>query len=715
MQIQLNDARPGMVLQNEVAFPGGKFVLKKGQKLTQEIINAFGKNGINSIDIESLLSLAPSIPSITVKISTDNFSASLVVEPKGDPEEILTLEILLSHLNEAGVISGINENVLKVVVGQWQIKKSRYEISIVASGKTAEPGKEGALNMLVKSISSQSDLEKIRSFKYFWQMVDVIPHYQKVIPGTIIGEKVLAMPPMPGFNVRGEPVLTNEIVKAICKLDSGVVFSKDNNQVLSTVTGYAFSIGELTGVVEVNFNGSVEIIPSSDKMSATMVVHAPGEGGNMPSNREIQMLFVTNKISFGLLSELFQRTLSEFAQGIYPKEPLVIAEGIPPQNGVNGVMNFLFNTETSLKPKENPDGSVDYKNVDIINSVVKGAKLVNLIPPTKGTPGKTITSESVKCIEGAPAKLPIGINTEVDPADPAQLISSIDGVVRFTGNAVDVNEGFIVRGDVDFNTGHINYGKSVIVTGDVKGGFNVDCGSDLQIGGVIEDCRITVGGNVLCKHGLVGQGKGLVEANGDINLGFMKNQTVKSKKNVNVAREALNSSIFARKKILIHGNPLSAAGGKLFARDAIVLYTVGNHSGIRTTLEVGTDYIMVEELEKNEAVLIELSANYAKLVESHSKYNKIITIKGRLSTQERSLMDKLVESMAKYKQQMSAIEERKKLIQKKMFFFDIAYIKIERAALPGTLFKFGERQHLVKDELIGPKTIRLIDHEIRIL
>jgi uncharacterized protein (DUF342 family) len=546
-------------------------------------------------------------------------------------------------------------------------------------------------------------------------MEDVVPHYEKVIPGTIIGEKVLAMPPMPGFNVKGEPVLTNEIVKCICKLDSGVVFSKDNNQVLSTVTGYAFSIGELTGVVDVNFNGSVEIIPSSDKMLATMVVHAPGEGGNMPSNRDIQMLFVTNKISFGLLSELFQRTLSQFAQGIYPKEPLVIAEGIFPQNGVNGVMEFLFNTETSLKPKENPDGSVDYKNVDIINSVIKGAKLVKLIPPTKGIPGKTITGESVKCIEGAPAKLPVGINTEVDPADPAQLISSIDGVVRFTGNAVDVNEGFVVKGDVDFNTGHINYGKSVIVTGDVKGGFNVDCGGDLQIGGVIEDSRIIVGGNVLCKHGLVGQGKGLVEANGDINLGFMKNQTVKSKKNVNVAREALNSTVFARKKILIHGNPLSAAGGKLFARDAIVLYTVGNHSGIRTTLEVGTDFIMVEELEKNEAVLIELSANYAKLVESHSKYNKIITIKGRLSTQERSLMDKLVESMAKYKQQMSAIEERKKLIQKKMFFFDIAYIKIERAALPGTLFKFGERQHLVKDELIGPKTIRLIDHEIRIM
>jgi uncharacterized protein (DUF342 family) len=714
VQIQLINARPGMVLLNEVVFPDGKIVLKKGQKLTPEIINAFGKNGINSIDVDGSL-MPAQIPSILVRVSSDCFSASLTVEPKGEPDEILTVEVLISHLNRAGVVYGIDEKTLHAVVDQWQIKKHRYEISTVATGRAAEPGKEGPLKMLVKSISSHSDLEKIKSLKLYWQIRDIASQYQKVIPGTIIGEKELAIPPISGCNVKGEPILTDEITKRVIKLDSGVVFARDNNQVLSTITGYAFCIGDLTGAVEVDFNGSVEVVPSADKMSAMMVIHAPGEGGKMPADKEIQMLFITNKISFGLHLELFKSTLFGFTQGIFPNEPFFIAEGIMPQNGVNGKIEFLFNIETSLRPKENPDGSVDYKNVDIINSVAKGEKLVKLIPPTKGVPGKTITGEMVKCIEGAPAKLPIGANTEADPTDPSLLLSSIDGVVRYNGISVEVNEGLIVKGDVDFNTGHINYGKSVIVTGDVKGGFNVECGGDLQIGGVIEDCRIIVGGNVLCKHGLVGQGKGLVEAKGDVNLGFMKNQIVKSRKSVSVAREALNCTIYARNKILIHGNPLSAAGGNLIARDAIVLYTVGNHSGIRTTLEVGIDYTMVEEMEKTDALLIELSGNYTKLVESHSKYNKIIAIKGRLSPQERSLMDKLVESMAKYKQQMSAMEERKKLIQKKMYYFDVAYIKIEKAALPGTLFKFGERHHLVKDELIGPKTIRLIDHEIRIL
>ena len=50
-----------------------------------------------------------------------------------------------------------------------------------------------------------------------------------------------------------------------------------------------------------------------------------------------------------------------------------------------------------------------------------------------------------------------------------------------------------------------------------------------------------------------------------------------------------------------------------------------------------------------------------------------------------------------------------------MHEFENSFIKIEHAGFPGTLIKIGERHMLVKDEIIGPKTIRLINHEIRVL
>jgi uncharacterized protein (DUF342 family) len=715
MQVKVSEMCAGMILNADTAIPGTKHVLRKGQKLTAEIISAFVKTGLQVADIiESSIPTAVE-PKITVKIADNNESVLLSIEPNGNPNEVLTLGILKEHLINAGVKAGIDEKALSNVVKMWGEKKHRYDISKAAVSRAPEPGREGGLRLLVRGMTSITDVDKMKAGKMYWQVMEVARQYQKVVPGTIIAEKDLVMPPIPGSDVRGEPIFTDEVVQCQVVVEKGARLSADGKEVQSTVNGYAYLLGDLIGVIEIDFDGLVEIIPSTDRMVAKMEVHPPGEDGSMPDEQKIKMMLMNQKISFGIRSEFLNTLAFGFINGEYPEEPVIIAEGIAPQNGENGKFELLFNTETSLKPKENPDGSVDYKNVDIINSVSKGDKLVRLIPPTRGIPGRNIIGEAVKAIDGASAKLPVGTNTEIDSKDPTYLIASIDGMVRFTGTAVEVTEGYVVKGDVDFNTGHIKYERSVVVTGDVKGGFNIDCGGDLQIGGVIEDSMIVVGGNILCKYGLVGQGKGIVEAAGDVNLGFMKNQTLKCKRDVNIAKEVLNSNIYARKSIHVHGKPLSIAGGYLVARDSITLHTVGNHSGIRTTLEVGVDYLLVEELQKTDNVLNELTANYAKLNESQMKYTKIIGQKGKSATQEKVMVAKLVETMAKYKQQMAALEERKKLIMKKLYYFDIAFIKIEHAALPGTLFKFGERHHLVKDEVIGPKTVRLIDHEIKII
>ncbi len=715
MQVKVTELHAGMVLNADTPIPNTKHVLHKGQILTNELISAFVKTGLQTVDITDTSISAATAPKITVKITDNNSSAFLSVEPSGNPNEILTLEILKEHLSNAGVKADVDEKALSNVVRMWEENKRRYDVSRAAVGRDPEPGREGGLRLLVRGITTASDLDIIKSGEMYWQIKDVASQYQKVVSGMIIAQKDLAMPPVPGCDIRGEPIFTDEVVQCQVIIENGAMLSDDGKEVQSTVNGFVYLLGDRIGVVEIDFDGLIEIIPSTDRMVATVEIHPPGEGGSMPDEQRIKTMLMSQNITFGIRSELINTLVFGFVNKEYPSEPVVIAEGIAAQNGENGRVELLFNVLSSLKPRENPDGSVDYKNVDIINSVSKGDKVARLIPPTNGIPGRTITGETVRATDGVSVKLPVGPNTEIDNQDPSYLIASVDGMVRFTGSVVEVTEGYVVKGDVDFNTGHIKYGRSVVVAGDVKGGFNVECGGDLQVGGVIEDSMVTVGGNILCKYGLVGQGKGVVEAAGDVNLGFMKNQTLKSRKDVNVAKEVLNSYIYAGKSIHIHGKPLSAAGGNLVARDSITLYTVGNQSGIRTTIEVGVDYLLVEELKKTDSILDELMANYARLNESQMKYMKIIGQQGKAATQEKTMVAKLVETMAKYKTQITSTEERKKLIMKKLYYFETAYIKIEHAALPGTLFKFGERHFLVKDEVIGPKTVRLIDHEIKII
>ncbi|MBD3321712.1 MAG: DUF342 domain-containing protein, partial [Chitinivibrionales bacterium] len=233
--------------------------------------------------------------------------------------------------------------------------------------------------------------------------------------------------------------------------------------------------------------------------------------------------------------------------------------------------------------------------------------------------------------------------------------------------------------------------------------------------GTIEDSRITVGGNVLCKFGFLGQGKGLIEAKGNVNIGFLKNQRVRSRKNVSIAKEALNAVIYAKNSIEVFGNPLSVAGGHLIARDSIIVYTAGNNSNIRTILEVGLDFTMVEGLKKIETQIEEISENKSKLLEPIKRFNRLIKARKKLPAKEEFLFNKLKNTLKRYEQQITELESRKNAIEKKMRDTENAFIKINHAAMPGTIFKIGTRYHLVKDELVGPKTVRLIKNQFRIL
>lgn len=722
------------MVSKDVVLPDGNVLLKQKQTLTIDMITQLIKHAVMSVEIvdksddlvDTLSEVSfsaeaqkipdiPVAPNITIFVREDVMSASLVVEPAGALSKEISFEQLKAALTEKGVVSGIDEHALRGVVETWHEHKRRIEIERIARGTSPEPAREGAVHVKVRPLTGSADIEKVQIAQHYWQVADSIMKAQRVTPGTILAEKQFTRQSVPGRNIKGEPVLTDEIIRCEVKTDKGVDVSSDGEKFISTVTGICYFANDTLGVLEINFNGSVDLVISSNKMDAQLVVHPAGEGGSMPSEDEIYKLIFENRISYGIKKEVIRELVANFAKGKIPKEPVIIAEGDLPQNGRNGSIEFLFNTETSLTPKQNSDGSVDYKSVNIINSVAKGQKLARLIQPTKGTGGKNIFEEKVPALDGTAVKLPLGPNTEIDPQNAEEMTALVDGVVRFTGTVIEISEGFVIPGNVDFSTGHVKYEKSVIVNGDIKSGFNVECGGDLQVGGTVEDCRISVGGNFLCKYGFIGQGKGLIEAKGDVNLSFSKNQTVKSRKSVNIAKEVLNCNIFARNSIVIHGNPLSAAGGCLTARDSITLYSVGNHTGIRTILEIGLDFTLMEELEKIEEHYRELAEKYSKLVDTSKKYEHAAAQKKALSEKERELMNNLNASMAEYKQQMDVLDGRKKIINTKLYQLEGAFIKIEHSAMPGTLIKFGERHFLVKEEVIGPKNIRMVDHEIRVL
>ncbi|MGB7568135.1 MAG: FapA family protein [Chitinivibrionales bacterium] len=747
MLIEIEQAKPGMTLLEDVHLPSGAILVNGSQKLTESLIQIIAKRGITKIQIvpedttpqsepeeikqeeeitaepeeearqpekAEKVDALPTLPKVTVVPSKDLMSVKLCVEPLGAPNEVITFDDIVAVLHNDGVVFGIDDTVVLGIVEKWRKFKRYYEFDSVAKGTMPQPAREGSFDFLVKYVSDPAKMAIVIKSSYSWQLSKYGIEFQRVEPGKVIAQKQKDAPCVPGRNVKGDSVPITDVVKSTINLDQSVQLSNNQEQIISRAEGIAYYTNNTVGAHPINFDGSIDISISPDRMKADAVFHPPGEGGQHPYFAQVESLLRENKVVHGILTEEITKVLSALSAGAYPSDPVTVALGTPVKNGENGAIRFLFSLESSLKPKVNPNGTVDYKNVDLVVSVKKGQELAKLGPPTKGTPGTNVLGQSIPAIDGVAAKLPAGANTVASPADPTVLIAGTDGNVKYNGTVVEISEGFTIKGNVDFSTGNIRYAKSVIVEGDVTSGFKVECGGDLQVRGCIEDAEILVGGNVLCKLGYIGQGKGVIDAKGDVNLNFTKNQVVKCRQNVVVAKEALNSTIYARKTITVHGNPLSIAGGKMMARDSITAYSIGNNSGIKSLLEVGTDYALLEELQKVDALIAEIAENKRKLLQTYQKYERLAEIKKQLAPKDEFMFSKLKATLAKFDQQNKVLEDRKKIVTSNIYEFKNASIKIEHAALSGTVFKIGTRLFQVKDEIIGPKTVKLVDEEIRI-
>jgi uncharacterized protein len=743
MIIDSEKAKPGMRLQEDVCLPSGAILVNGSQVLTAQLIKTIVQRGIQKIQVvpdekeaivvadeqqpadepDALPTTAsqhsesppsgPSLPKLKVFVSKDAMSAKLCVEPSGPDDGPLLHESIIEALHAEGVIFGIDEKAVLGVIDKWTKFKRYYEVDGIAQGSAPQAAKDGDFECTVKFVADPAQLATAKKAQSFRDFAESGIECQRVDAGMTIAKKHANQPAIPGTTVKGGSVLTDEKISSPVNFDATVEFEPTASTILAKATGVVFFVNNTIGVCPVNFDAAIKLSISPDKMKADALFHPPGERGKPPVRAQLDSLIWNAKIVYGVLDGEIDKILADCARGHYPAEPITVVAGKPARNGDNGDVEFLFNRETSLKPKVNLNGSVDYKNVELVVSVKKDQEIARLTPPGKGTPGKNIFGQEIKCVDGTPAKLPMGPNTGPSPTDSTVLVAMTDGIIKYNGSIVEISEGFFIKGNVDFSSGNINYVKSVIVGGDVTSGFKVQCGGDLQVAGTIEDAEIIVGGNVLCKLGFVGQGKGIIDAKGDVNLTFTKNQTVKTRQNVNIAKESLNCNVYARKTISVHGNPISIVGGKMVARDSITAYTVGNISGVKTVLEVGVDFSLLEELEKTDGQLTEINDNKRKLMLTFTKMHHEAE-KSKPGGREEILLNKLKNAIMKLDQQIKILEERKKIVVANMYEFNNAHIKIEHAALPGTVFKIGSRLFQVKTEIVGPKTVRLVDEEIRV-
>ncbi|MGE5615198.1 MAG: DUF342 domain-containing protein [Bacillota bacterium] len=442
---------------------------------------------------------------------------------------------------------------------------------------------------------------------------------------------------------------------------------------------------------EESLNATANLSVTPDKMKA-YISFIPPENGRMMTKEEILDFLNENGIIYGIN----KTNLDTVVQYPIYNETIVIAEGTPPVPGQNGKLEFHFDTHRETKPTILEDGRVDFRELNLIQNAVKGQVLCTLIPPSPGTPGKTVYGTDIPAVDGKPVALPKGRNVSVSE-DGMQLVSNIDGQILYIDGKVSVFSTHEVQADVDNSTGNINFVGNVHIRGNVLSGFIVEAGGNVEVMGVVEGAIIKAGGDIILRRGMQGMGKGILVSGGDIVARYIENSNVQAKNNIK-AEAIMHSNIKCGNKLELSGKKGLLVGGSCKVGKEIIAKVIGSHLATSTDIEVGVDPTIRERYKALKDELASSENDYRKADQAVVILKKL-EMTGTLTPEKQELLSKSVRTKAFLMNRITEIKEE--LIQIEGRLQQEAYGKIRcyNVIYPGTKVSIGSCMMYVKENL----------------
>lgn len=318
------------------------------------------------------------------------------------------------------------------------------------------------------------------------------------------------------------------------------------------------------------------------------------------------------KITFGLDEEALNSFFTARSDTLLYNTSVVVARGIPAVDGTDGYVRELFDRASKPHFDERPDGSIDFKNMHIVNNVSKGTVICEVINPIQGTLGTSIYNKPLRPRTAKMPAVPRGENVDLITIDEhmSQLVAAIDGNLVYKDKRFCVEHTFRVNGNVNNSVGNINFTGNVIVTGDVYEGYSIRTNGDVTINGIVEGASIYAGGSIFLQKGINGMGKGILEAQKNITAKFIENCTVRAVGDIK-SESVINSAVEADGGLTLSGRG-TLVGGNITTFGSIDAKIVGSRSNTPINIVLGVTPNMLRERnqihQQHKAVLAEFQS-----------------------------------------------------------------------------------------------------------
>ena len=377
---------------------------------------------------------------------------------------------------------------------------------------------------------------------------------------------------------------------------------------------------------------SFDVIVSSDRLQAYLALK-----GDLPATMGAEAVrgLLEGRGMYGLVdADVIEQCLQHRSanQGFFK-----VAQGVPPRDGKSATIKYHFRARPKWEELIEARAKLDFKNRGEIPQVHQGELLAEKIPMVEEEPGRDVFGKPFPVTRARDAKLLAGAGVELS-SDGLQARAVTDGrpeVCPF--GKISVFPELNINGDVDFETGNVEFDGHIIVNGVVQDGFRVKGGS--LTAREISKASVDVSGEVVVYGGVLAAD---IKAQGGVRAFHFHASRIESLGDVVAEKGIVDSKIVTTGKCIATRATILAS--TISAKMGVEAAQIGSYRSGPCTMIFGVDHVAEKEITARREDIGRLEKQRADAAREirglREHYEKIERASGGLvQVQDRSLRE----------------------------------------------------------------------------
>jgi uncharacterized protein (DUF342 family) len=468
----------------------------------------------------------------------------------------------------------------------------------------------------------------------------------------------------------------------------------------STVKGRVILLDKKVYVIASDRDASVSVRISTDHMSAFMDFYPPqGNGKKVTVDKVVSDLKKEGIIS-GLKRDNVANAVETLKTTGSPLINVPVAEGRKPRDGADARTDILFPKETTYEDfKVLPDGRIDYRKKANIQTVHKGDVLARIGEPQKGEDGLDVFGTILPCKTGSAETLCAGEG--VGASDDGKMFSAErDGMPTLNGNILNVFQQYVVKEDIGYNTGNIEFDGNVLVEGCVRPGFEIKATGDIVVLRDVEAAIIIAGRDVKVCGGLIGGATGIVNCGRDLFVHHLQNANAEVQGDVHIACSSINSIISCNGRLFAKTDKGAIVGGTVNALGGVEAKILGSKSGAKTRIVIGSDFLVQKTIEELDKVLFFYQMSLTKFENTLKPLINSLHQGLRLNKDQRQRFIPIIAKRRKLKKQLAAVKQKHVALENKIHVNGCPTVRVHDVLYPDVVITIKNRTKCFTEPLL---------------